>query len=136
MSTLFRRAAAATAALASTAAVIGFAPAQAVETTAEKSRITVHASDHEVTPGEQFVLRGRMAAHGDAVAGAKVKVQTFRNGDWHGLRGAVVRTNSDGRYRVRVILQSGGDRDLRVVGKPSHSGVTLARGYTVVRVLG
>jgi len=41
-----------------------------------------------------------------------------------------------GRYRVRVVLQSGGDRDLRVVGNPVDAGVRLARAYTVVRVLG
>ena len=77
-----------------------------------------------------------MASEGHALSGATVRVQTYRNGDWAPVRGAVVKTGSDGRYRVRVILESGGDRDLRVVGNPWQDDIRISRDYTVVRVLG
>jgi len=131
-----RRAVAVAAGLAAGASLIGLAPATAAAA-ARNSTITVRASDHhEVDPGEQFVLRGRMSSRGHAVPGAAVRVQAFRGGGWHPLSGAVVRTGSDGRYRVRVVLQSGGDRDLRVVGRPRSDRIRVARAYTVVRVLG
>jgi hypothetical protein len=57
-------------------------------------------------------------------------------GGWENLSGAVVSTNSEGRYRVRVILFAGGDRDLRVVGNPAGDDIRNSRAYTVVRVLG
>jgi len=79
---------------------------------------------------------GSHGSHGVPVDEATVRVQTYRNGGWEPIRGAVVRTGENGRYRVRVVLQSGGDRDLRVVGNPVDAGVRLARAYTVVRVLG
>ena len=88
-------------------------PAEAADMAS--SRVTLRASDHEVDPGEQFVLRGRMTSEGDAVAGSPVRVQAYRAGGWVSLRGAVVSTNDNGYYRVRVVLSSGGDRDLRVV---------------------
>lgn len=131
-----RRVAAVAASLVAATAAVSLAPAADAATAAAKSRITVHASDHEVLPGEQFVLRGKLTSLGEAVDGASVKVQAFRNGGWHNLRGAVVSTNDEGRYRVRVVLSSGGDRDLRVVGDPAGDSVRKARGYTVVRVLG
>lgn len=132
-----RRSATVAAALAAGASVIALAPTTAVAAEARNSTITVRASDHrEVDPGEQFVLRGRMSSQGHAVRGATVRVQAFRDGGWEPLSGAVVQTGSDGRYRVRVVLQSGGDRDLRVVGRPKSDRIEVARGYTVVRVLG
>jgi hypothetical protein len=132
-----RRTAALVATLAASASVLTMAPADAAPTAdAAKSRITVRASDYEVDPGAQFVLRGRMISDGDAVEGARVRVQAYRDGGWHNLRGAVVSTNDEGRYRVRVVLSSGGDRDLRVVGNPAGDTIRNARGYTVVRVLG
>lgn len=134
----FRRAVAVAATLVAGASVVGLAPTTAAAAAAARnSTITVRASDHhEVDPGEQFVLRGRMSSQGHAVPGATVRVQAFRDRGWHPLSGAVVRTNSDGRYRVRVVLQSGGDRDLRVVGRPKSDRIRVARAYTVVRVLG
>lgn len=99
-----------------------------------KSRITIHPSDSNPDVGEQFVLRGRMTSLGDPVAGVRVRVQTYRDGGWVQLKGAVVTTNDDGRYRVRVILGQDGDRDLRVVANPAGDDIRTARGYTVVRV--
>ena len=135
MRTTTRRTATVAAVLASAAATIGFAPAQGAAEADQKSNITVRSSDYEVHSGEQFILRGRMASQGDPLTGATVRVQTYRNGDWARIRGAVVETGSDGRYRVRVILVSGGDRDLRVVGNPRQDHIRISRAYTVVRVL-
>ncbi len=129
-----RRTAAVVASVAAAASIVSIAPAQAVS--ADRSRVTVRASDYEVLPGQRFVLRGRMTSLGDAVEGATVRVQGYRNGGWQNLKGAVVSTNSDGHYRVRVVLSSGGDRDLRVVADPAGDAIRKARGYTVVRVLG
>lgn len=123
------------AAVATTAAVLSVAPA-ATAATAASSRITVRASDYEVDPGEQFLLRGRLTSDGAAVPGATVRVQTWRNGGWVRIPGAVVSTDRDGRYRVRIVLSSGGDRDLRVVGNPVGDDIRTARTATVVRVLG
>ena len=133
-----RRAVAVAATLAAGTSIIGLAPTTAAAAAqARNSTITVRASDHhEVDPGEQFILHGRMSSQGYAVPGATVRVQAFRDHGWEPLSGAVVHTGSDGRYRVRVILQSGGDRDLRVVGRPKSDRIQVARAYTVVRVLG
>jgi hypothetical protein len=121
--------------LVSTAAATAMVPAVAA-TSADPapSRISVKASDFNPDQGEQFVLRGRMISQGDPVAAVKVRVQTYRGGGWRQLEGAVVRTNAEGRYRVRVVLFQDGDRDLRVVANPPGDGIRTARGYTVVRV--
>jgi hypothetical protein len=134
----FRRTVAVAAVLTAGTSVVALTPTTAAAAPGGRnSTITVHASDHhEVDPGEQFILRGRMSSQGYAVPGATVRVQTFRDGGWEPLSGAVVQTGSDGRYRVRVVLQSGGDRDLRVVGRPKSDRIQVARAYTVVRVLG
>lgn len=121
---------------------LGVATATAAEATAGSaadpapSRITLHRADGTVDPGEQFVLRGRFLSRGEPVAGVPVKVRTYRDGGWRDLAGARVTTNRHGRYRVRVILFSGGDRDLRVVGNPHGDRIRTARNETVVRVLG
>ncbi len=128
-----RRSGALVAAVAAASTVLVGAPAEAADMAS--SRVTLRASDHEVDPGEQFVLRGRMTSEGDAVAGSPVRVQAYRAGGWVNLRGAVVSTNDNGYYRVRVVLSSGGDRDLRVVANPAGDTIRTARAYTVVRVL-
>ena len=96
------------------------------------SRITVRPSVSEPDPGQQFLLRGRLRSEGEPVAGATVRVQTWRDGGWQRLKGAVVTTNDEGRYRVRVILFQDGDRDLRVVGNPAGDDIRTARATTVV----
>ena len=135
---VIRRTVAVAASLAAGATVVSLTPTAAAAEAAAgaKSAITVRASDHhEVDPGEQFVLRGRMSSQGSPVAGATVRVQAYRDGGWEPLSGAVVRTGSDGRYRVRVVLFSGGDRDLRVVGRPESDRIWVAPGYTVIPLL-
>ena len=109
----------------------------AVATTSDDlapSRISVRASDYNPDQGEQFLLRGRMLSEGKPVAAVKVRVQTYRDGGWEQLNGAVVTTSDEGRYRVRVVLFQDGDRDLRVVANPAGQDIRSARGYTVVRV--
>lgn len=117
------------------AAALTMAPAVALASDEPApSRISVRPSDYNPDQGEQFLLRGRMLSEGNPVAGVKVRVQTYRDGGWVQLKGAVVETNDEGRYRVRITLFQDGDRDLRVVANPDGDDIRTARGYTVVRV--
>ena len=111
-------------------------PASASADSAARSEIGVRVAggEHDVDSGEQFVLRGRFTSLDQPVAGSPVRVQTYRDGAWEAVRGAVVTTDADGRYRVRVILVQDGDRDLRVVANPAGDDIRTARAYTVVRV--
>ncbi|HEX6247370.1 MAG TPA: hypothetical protein VFZ64_05815 [Nocardioidaceae bacterium] len=127
-----RRAAAVIGTLATAASVVSIAPAQAEEVAG--SRITVRSSEYDVSSGEQFVLRGRLMSEGDPVSDATVRVKTYRNGAWVRLEGAVVSTNDEGRYRVRVILSMKGERKLRVVGNPLGDDIKTARKGLVVTV--
>jgi len=91
------------------------AAAPAASARGGESRITVRADDYTPQRGETFVIRGRYQHDGRPARGHKVRLQTYRQG-WHNLAGAVVTTDSDGRYRMRVILFVHGVRDLRVMG--------------------
>lgn len=117
-----------------TAAASALTVAPALADAPAPSRITVHPSTSDPDQGEHFVLRGRLRSEGEPVAGATVRVQTWRDGGWQRLKGAVVTTGDEGRYRVRVILFQDGDRDLRVVGNPAGDDIRTARATTVVRV--
>jgi hypothetical protein len=98
--------------LAAVAAVgLGAGPATAVRAA---SSITAHPSDDTPSAGEQFVVRG--VYDGPGRSAHDVKLQTFRNDKWLNLDGARVTTKSDGSYRIRVILNIRGVRDLRAVG--------------------
>lgn len=119
-------------ALAASMSVVSLTPAQSAEVA--QSRITVRSSDYDVASGEQFRLRGRLTSEGDPVPDATVRVKTFRNGEWVRLEGAVVSTNEEGRYGVRVILQMKGKRQLRVVGNPKGDDIATARRDLVVTV--
>ena len=83
---------------------------------AGSAEITARASDNVVRPGETVVIRGSFTSAGEPAGSHRVKVQTGQVGAWRTLDGARVRTGSDGRYRVRVVLYAEGVRDLRVVG--------------------
>lgn len=76
--------------------------------------ITVRVSDRTPASGQQFIVRGRLDVGGRPGVGKPVTVQTWRAGHWEPIRGARVTTNSEGRYRVRLILQAKGERLLRV----------------------
>jgi hypothetical protein len=118
-----------------TAAAVAVPTLDAAAATRPKSHITVHPSDSTVSSGEQFILRGRLTKQGEPIANGRVRVAAlYPDGDWDNLSGAVVTTNSEGKYRVRVILSMAGKRDLRVVGNPPGDRVRSSRAYTTVRV--
>jgi hypothetical protein len=137
MNTSTRRAAAtAAASVALSAAVVAAPSLDAAAATRPRSHITVHPSDTRVASGEEFVLRGRLTTRqGEPIENGRVRVAArYPDGDWDNLSGAVVSTNSEGRYRVRVVLTMTGNRDLRVVGNPPGDRVRVSRAYTPVRV--
>jgi hypothetical protein len=111
------------AAAASTAALVaGPADAEAKP----RARVSAHASDTTPASGQEFVITGRLVGpHGHGRVGV-VKVQTLRDGAFVNLSGARVSTDSDGDYRVRVILSQTGDRTLRIVGNPAGDGLRNA----------
>jgi hypothetical protein len=108
---------AAAAAAAITFASAGLVAASAVSANSAVERrppITAHPSDHTPRVGEEFAVRGMYDGPGPRAH--DVKVQTFRDNRWLDLDGARVTTRSDGSYRVRVVLNIRGVRDLRAVG--------------------
>ena len=83
------------------------------------SRIAVRVNDYTPNAGDAFVVRGIYTPDGSVAAGQVVRLQSYSNGGWSNIRGARVTTDSDGRYRMRVILSVRGVRDLRVMGSPT-----------------
>lgn len=134
--TLSLRRAGATAATITAAAASVLTSLPATATDLAPSRISVHTRDHDVRVGETFALRGRLVSEGTGVGGATVRVLAYRAVGWERLRGAVVTTAADGRYRVRLVLRQDGDRDLRVVGDRKGDDIRRAHRDTVVRVWG
>ena len=99
------------------------------------SRITAIPSKFQVDPGEQFVVRGRMLSEGEPVVGAPVRVRTWSDdGRFVDIKGARVTTNSEGRYRVRIVLYRKGDRLLKVVANPAGDDIATARGNVLMQV--
>jgi hypothetical protein len=130
MNTNARRATAAVGTLAAAVGLMAAAPAQSLIATA--SQVTVATTDTTPASGETFRLYGAVWSDGARVP-ATIHVKTFRNGEWVQLDGAVMKTNRDDRYNIRVILQMKGERQLRVVGDPAAAGVaTSRRDLTVV----
>jgi hypothetical protein len=76
--------------------------------------ITAHPSDDTPRAGQAFFVHG--VYDGPGRRAHDVKIQTFRNDKWLTLDGARVTARADGSYRVRVILNIRGVRDLRAVG--------------------
>jgi hypothetical protein len=101
------------AALVAVVATAGLAPGASAAAVARPS-ITAHPSNDTPQVGEQFVVRG--VYDGPGRGAHDVKIQTFRDDHWLNLDGARVTTRSDGSYRVRVVLNVRGVRDLRAVG--------------------
>jgi hypothetical protein len=95
-------------------------PASASMSAHRQPTITAHPSDRTPHVGQEFVVRG--VYDGPGRRAHDVKIQTFRNDRWLNLTGARVTTRADGSYRVRVILDLRGVRDLRAVGiaGPDH----------------
>jgi hypothetical protein len=99
-----------------------------------QAHITARASEDVVAPGETVVLRGKLTRGARPAAGHRVKVQTGYVGHWETLRGARVRTDGQGRYRVRVVMHVTGVRDLRVVGMvPGPADEAFARVTLMVK---
>jgi hypothetical protein len=65
---------------------------------------------------------------------ATIRVKTFRDDHWVQLKGAVMDTNRDNQYRIRIILKMEGERMLRVVGDPQDPGIATARRTITVTV--
>jgi hypothetical protein len=105
------------AAVAVAAPLVAFAgPAQACYGGCDDSTITVHVSDDTPASGQQFIARGRLIMGGLPAADHVVRFQTYRNGSWEPIKGAHMLTDSDGKYRMRLILSQTGHRVLRAVG--------------------
>jgi hypothetical protein len=96
------------------AATAGLAADASATAARAPSSITAHASDDTPHVGEEFVVRG--VYDGPGAAAHDVKIQTFRNDRWLNIDGARLTTRSDGSYRVRLVLNIRGVRDLRAVG--------------------
>lgn len=80
------------------------------------ANITIHATDTSVRSGEQFRVYGAYRlGDGTPVRNKLVQVQSKNpDGSWSKVSGARLRTNDEGRYRIRVVLSRKGDRVLRV----------------------
>ena len=130
-STAVRRSAAVIGTLAATAALVAVAPAEAA--TVAPSRVTVRATDYTPASGQTFRLSGAVWSEGETVP-ATVRVKTFRHGAWVPLPGAVMETNRDDHYNLRIILQMKGERLLRVIGDPTPAGISTARKTITVTV--
>jgi hypothetical protein len=103
------------------------APAQA----RLRNDITVSVSDRSLASGQTFRIRGRFIDSGRLAVDNVVKVQTRRNHRWVPIRGARVRTNDRGRYRMRLILSQPGWRLLRVVGVDQGPGPNCYQRFRV-----
>jgi len=78
--------------------------------------ISVRVSDSTPASGQQFVVKGKLIIGGLPADDRVVKVQSKLSGSWKPISGARVMTDSDGRYRIRLILSTTGNREMRVVG--------------------
>lgn len=99
-------------------------PVQSEELAA--SRVTVNTTDATPASGETFRLYGALWSGGERRA-ATIRVKTYRDGAWVQLPGAVMDTNRENRYRIRVILQMKGERLLRVAAVPKNDRIATAR---------
>ena len=100
------------------------------------AHVTIHATDQRVQSGEQFRVHGKyLFGDNTPVRNRMMRVQTKKaNGNWVRVKGAKLRTNSKGRYRIRVALSRKGLRKLRVRAQgpgphaaPLHSRVIRVR---------
>jgi hypothetical protein len=117
--------------VAAATSVVAMSPAQSEPLA--PSRVTVRATDYTPASGQTFRLFGAVKSEGERVP-ATIRVKTFRNGEWVKLPGAVMHTNRDDRYRIRIVLQMKGERLLRVVGNPDGDDIATARKTITVTV--
>jgi hypothetical protein len=129
---MFTRSRIAVAALAVAAPVVAVAgPAQACYGGCDDSTITVHVSDDTPASGQQFIARGKLIMGGLPAADHLVKFQRKVNGSWEPVTGARIQTDSDGKYRMRLILSTTGRRVLRAVGVGQGDEPTQFERFTV-----
>jgi hypothetical protein len=117
--------------LAATALVGAASPVQS-ETLAP-SHVTATPSTTTPASGETFHVNGAVWSGGVRVP-ATIHVKTWQHDQWVQLKGAVMHTNRDNMYRIRVILQMKGERQLRVVGDPDSAAIRVARTTFTVTV--
>jgi hypothetical protein len=131
-----RRVAAGITALMIPAGVLAAAPSANAECQGgcDDGAISVRVSDSTPASGQQFVARGSLVIGGRPAPAHTVKVQTLLGGQWKPIAGARVTTDADGRYRVRLILSTKGDRVLRVVGLGRGADEKTERKRFTVRV--
>lgn len=126
-----RRTVATLGALAAATTLVAATPAQSATPT--PSRVSVSATDTTPASGQTFRLYGAVRSDGDKVP-ATIRVQTYRNGHWVPLSGAVMKTNRFDNYRIRIVLQMKGKRLLRVVADPTPAGISNSRTRITVTV--
>lgn len=111
--------------------LVSLAPAQAA--TVAPSKVTVQSTDYTPAVGQTFRLYGAVWSQGVRVP-ATIRVKTFNQGRWVLLRGAVMHTTLDNRYRIRIILRLKGPQMLRVIGDPDTTSIATARKTITVTV--
>jgi hypothetical protein len=94
--------------------------------------LTAKVSDSTPASGEQFIVRGKLIEMGMTGKDHPIRVQTLLGGSWQPI--AHVRTDQDGKYRVRVILSTTGKRILRVVAPAQDSSEVNQHTRFVVNV--
>ncbi|HEX6247258.1 MAG TPA: hypothetical protein VFZ64_05255 [Nocardioidaceae bacterium] len=120
-----RRVTAVIGSLATAASLIVLSPPAQSEELAP-SHVTVRSTDYTPASGQTFRLYGALWSGGERQA-ARIRVKTYRNGEWVRLPGAVMDTNRENRYRIRIILQMKGERLLRVIARPKDDSIAVAR---------
>jgi hypothetical protein len=131
MNTTARRTTAVVGTIVAATALVAAPPAQSA--TLARSRVTVSASDSTPASGQTFRLSGAVWSNGSKVP-ATIRVKTLRNGQWVQLPGAVMQTNRSNQYRIRIVLQKKGKRQLRVVGDPKPARIATSRKTITVTV--
>jgi hypothetical protein len=75
--------------------------------------LTANVSDKTPASGQEFIVTGKLIEMGMTGKDHAIRVQTLLGGSWQPI--AHVTTDQDGKYRVRVILSTTGERILRVL---------------------
>lgn len=94
-------------------------------------RLSIARSTAVAAPGQTIRLTGLFEVD-NPVAGGTVRIYTVRDGRNVPLSGAVVTTDSRGRYAVRVQLSQEGERVLRAIGRKGE--LTAWSPRTTIRV--
>lgn len=124
------RRAAGVVALATLAPLTVVAPSAAQANTFTAS-ITAHVTDSTPASGQTFRVFGRFMINGEPAEGHLVKIQELRNNTWLPLKGARLPANSEGRYRMRLILTLKGVNLLRAVGVTGDGHRNAFRRFSV-----